>query len=243
MWSCHCGGKNRIDLLNHEGMILVQESEKAQAIFDHFNSILGQYIDREHNLNFEPLGLPIIDTTTLDSCFPEDEVWSIVRAMPSKKAPGSNGFKGLFYQTAWPCIKRDILQDLNSLWSMDFRSLYLLNQAYMVLLRKKELAEEVKHFRPINLIHSFTKLFAKVLSSRLAPLMPALVKPNQSTFSCGHAIHDNFRAVHTAAKLLHARRKVYILFKIDITKVFDSVNWAFLLDLLGYLGFSCHWVH
>jgi hypothetical protein len=38
----------------------------------------------------------------------------------------------------------------------------------MILLHKKKDAEEIKDFRPINLIHSFIKLFSKLLSSRLA---------------------------------------------------------------------------
>jgi hypothetical protein len=94
---CHHGRKNKIDLLNHEGLTLVQESEKAQVIFDHFNSILGHYVDREHSLNIEMLGLPIVDTTSFDNCFAEEEVWSIIRAMLVDMAPGPNGCTGLFF--------------------------------------------------------------------------------------------------------------------------------------------------
>jgi hypothetical protein len=55
----------------------------------------------------------------------------------------------------------------------------------MVLLRKRKDAEEIKDFMPISLIQNFSKLFAKVLSSRLATLMPRLVLPNQSVFIQG----------------------------------------------------------
>jgi hypothetical protein len=73
----------------------------------------------------------------LDQCFSEEEVWSIIRSMPSDKASGPDGFNGHFFQAAWLIIKRDVLQALAAIWSMDARSLYLLNQAYMVLLQKK----------------------------------------------------------------------------------------------------------
>jgi hypothetical protein len=125
----------------------------------------------------------------------------------------------------------DVMHALDSLWSMDFRSLYLMNQAYMVLLLK-ELVEEVKDYRPISLVHSFAKLFSKVLSTRLAVLMPALVRSNQSASIHGRTIHNNFMVVQMAAKLLHTRRRPCILFKIDIAMTFDTVNWAFLLELL-----------
>jgi hypothetical protein len=144
--------------------------------------------------------------------------------MPPDKAPGLDGFIGRFYQTAWPLIKRDIMHALAVIWSLDGRSMYLLNQAYMVLLRKKKDAEEIKDFRSISVVHTFSKLFAKLLSSRLAPHMNQLVLPNQSTFIRDRAIHDNFRVVQSSAKLLHVHGISSILLKVDIAKAFDTVN-------------------
>jgi hypothetical protein len=102
----------------------------------------------------------------------------------------------------------------------------------MVLLRKKKEAIEVRDFRPISLIHSFGKVVAKVLFARLAPFMTRLVALNQSVFIKGRAIHDNFRAVHLAAKLLHAHRCSTVLLKVGIAKAFNSVSWPFVIDLL-----------
>jgi hypothetical protein len=149
--------------------------------------------------------------------------------MPAEKAPESDGFT--FYQTAWPIIKHDIMRAFHALWSLDYRSFYLVNQVYMVLLRKKKDAAVVTDYRPISLIHSFSKLFAKVLSLWLTPLMLKLVKPNQSAIIRGRAIQDNFWTVQASAKLLHARRRACILLKVDIAKASNTVNWTFLLDL------------
>jgi hypothetical protein len=38
---------------------------------------------------------------------------------------------------------------------------------------------EVKDFRPISLVHSFGRLIAKLLATRLAPRMPELIYANQ----------------------------------------------------------------
>jgi hypothetical protein len=127
--------------------------------------------------------------------------------------------------------------------SIHVTSLYLLNQAYLVLPRKKIDTEIMKDFRPISLIHSLGKLFAKILSSWLAPLMHFLVMKNQSVSIKGKAIHDNFKAVQSIAKLLHARNRACILFKIDIAKAFDTITWAFLIELLHHLGFSRRWIN
>jgi len=58
----------------------------------------------------------------------------------------------------------DIFRAFQALWSLDGRSLYLVNQAYIILLRKKDDAARLGDFRPISLIHSFAKLFTKVLA-------------------------------------------------------------------------------
>ena len=115
--------------------------------------------------------------------------------MPCKHAPGPDGFIGLFYKVAWPIIKQDILNAMNALWSLDARSFHLLNDALMILLRKNPAPNRLKDFRPISLMHSFNKLFAKCLATRLAPKLKDIVAMNQSAFIKGRAIHDNFRSV------------------------------------------------
>jgi hypothetical protein len=151
----------------HHGVPIVDKELKAEVIFNHFDEILGAVVEWTHGVDMDCIGLKHSQVPTINQCFFE-EVWNIIQSMTPDKAPGPDGFMGRFFQVTWPIVKRDILQALTSIWSLDTRSLYLLNQAYMVLLRKKKDAEEIKDFRPINLIHCFSKLFIKMLSSRLA---------------------------------------------------------------------------
>ena len=144
--------------------------------------------------------------------------------MPVDKAPGPDGFTGLFYKIAWPIIKTDILGAFQAIWSLDGRSFYLVNQAFMVLLRKKQDPAAIGDYRPISLIHSFAKLFTKVLARRIAPHMHNLVAHNQSAFIQSRLIHENYRAVHLTARLLHQSKTPSALIKVDIAKAFDTVN-------------------
>lgn len=139
--------------------------------------------------------MPRLDLTGLDACFSKSEVWEIIKELPGDRASGPDGFTGLFYKVAWLIIKADIMNAVNALCSLDA---HLLNDALMILLRKTTDPTRLKDFRPISLMHSFSKLFAKCLARRLAPKLKNMVAINQSAFIKGRAIHDNFRTIQLA---------------------------------------------
>jgi len=224
-----------------DGNLLLQDEQMADEVFHHFSSIIGSPGVQLCRINFPELGFPSLLSPSLDACFTEEEVWQAIQDMPVDKAPGPDGFTGLFYRSTWQIIKHDIMQAFHALWSLDGRCLHLLDQAFMVLLRKKPDAETVGDYRPISLIHSFAKLFTKVLARRLAPRMHSLVKSNQSAFIQTRLIHENYKAVNLTGKFLHRQKVPSALLKLDIAKAFDTVNWQFLLELLSHLGFSRRW--
>jgi hypothetical protein len=165
----------------------------------------------------------------------------VIKERPNEKSPGPDGFTGLFYKVAWGIIKVDIMHAINAFWSQDFRSLYHLNDAYMILLKKKKHAEEIRDYRPISLMHSFGKLLTKCMANWLARVLGALVHRNQSVFIKGWSIHDNFWDVQLSCKEIHRRRLTCVLLKIDVAKAFDSVSWVFLLEVLQHMGFGLRW--
>ena len=176
--ACHRSRKSHIERIRVHDVELSQDEDKAEAFFQHFDAILGTPRERSCWLDFSALNLPSFGNSQLDHCFSEEEVWQTILSIPTDKAPGSDGFTGVFYRSAWSIIKQDIMRAFQALWSLDGRSLYLVNQAYIFLLRKKPDAHQLGDFRPISLIHSFMKLFTKVLANRLAPYMNELVCTN-----------------------------------------------------------------
>lgn len=91
------------------------------------------------------------------------------------------------------------------------------------------MAEEIRDYRLINLIHNMGKLLSKGLAIWLAPFLNQLVQPNQSIFYQG-PVHP--RQFPHDSVYGQAVGRPSILLKIDLTKAFDTVNWAFLVDLL-----------
>jgi hypothetical protein len=162
----------------------------------------------------------------------------VVKDLPPDRAPGPDGFTGAFYQRAWPIIKRDILAGLFELSVGDGRGFARLNRGLITLIPKKPDAMEVKDYRPISLVHSFSKLFSKVMANRLQRRLGDVVSTNQSAFVRGCSLHDNFILVRQVARRINQLRQPGVLLKLDLTRAFDSISWSFLFEVLRRMGFG-----
>jgi hypothetical protein len=196
---------------------------------------------RQDDLNWERLQILPHNLDMLAGEFTEAEIKGAINQMPSDKAPGPDGFTGLFFKECWDIIKIDIMNVANAFHRLRTSSFAILNTANVVLIPKKDGAESVLDFRPISLIHSFTKIIAKVLAMRLAPHMNRLISKSQSAFIKKRSIHDNFMSVRCAVRRLHRSKTPALFFKLDITKAFDSIRWEYLLTLMSKLGFPTKW--
>lgn len=155
--------KNFVQQIEHNSQIATAPDEKA-ALAHNFFSEVGSVSHREFSVDldyFEPRGQQLSD---LEEPFTVDEVWKAIADSPRDNAPGPDGFSGQFYYCCWDIIKEDIMAALNQLHRMDGSSLGKVNKAFITLLPKRSDARKLKDFRPISLVHSFVKLFTKVLS-------------------------------------------------------------------------------
>jgi hypothetical protein len=134
-----------------------------------------------------------------------------------------------------------LLRAVQQLYLMNQQDLHLLNQAFVVLIPKKDHSISVNDYRPISLIHSFAKIISKLLANRLSPELHNLISINQSTFIKKRCIHDNFVYVQQMIKNLHKKKIPALFIKLGISKAFDTVNWPYLLNIMDHLGFGQRW--
>jgi hypothetical protein len=200
------------------------EENKQRVILKHFKDFLGSYVPRSCTLNLNNLGWAARPLQHLKVPISKEELQKIIKDSPKEKAHGPDGFIGLFFSYCWNIIKHDLLLAVEHFMNMNQQGLRLLNQAYIVLIPKKDCHIKVSDYRPISLIHSFAKFVSKILASRLALELKYLVSMNQTTFIKDRCIHGNFAYVQGVIKHLHKKHTPALFIKLDISKLFDIVN-------------------
>lgn len=167
--------KNYIHCLHANGGVAITHSDKQKVVADYFSDHLGSVAQRTRTFDRNTLGYVPRDQSILEVPFTQEEIKDTINSMPADKAPGPDGFTGAFFKKCWKIIKDDVTAAMNNMFMLNSQGFELLNSANIVLLPKKEDAMRVTDFRPISLIHSIAKLFAKMLANRLAPLMDSLI--------------------------------------------------------------------
>jgi mannosylglycoprotein endo-beta-mannosidase len=233
--------KNTIHCLETQQGVCYSHEEKEAALFQHFSTQFSQPPAREFSLNWEEIGLPMQDLSHLEVEFSEEEILAAIQDIAADKAPGSDGFNGIFLKKAWPIIKEDIILVFLFFFQQHEQHLRHLSKAHIVLLPKKHDAKRIQDYRPISLTHSIAKLISKCLASRLAPELQNLVSRAQSAFIKKRSIQDNFLYAQNLIRSLHRSKQQGLFLKLDIAKAFDSVRWDYLLEVLQQFGFGVKW--
>jgi hypothetical protein len=230
-------------LQTNEGLV-VSQTQKHAAIFNHFKLHIGTYFPRDCSLNFLELGWEPRHLSHLDLPFTEDEVKKVIMKAPKEKAPGPNGCIFIFFSSCWEILREDLCIVVHHFYHMNQQELNYLNHAFVVLVPKKHDPQFVYDFRPINLSRSFAKIISKLMANRLGLELSELISINQTAFIRKRCIHDNFMYVQHAVKYLHRRKIPSLFMKLDISKAFDLVNWPYLMSIMTFLGFGhrCDWI-
>lgn len=171
----------------------------------------------------------------------DHEIKATAFQMGALKAPGSDGFPGLFFQKFWEVIQGDTCAAIKSFFSGNY-VLKKLNHTNIVLVPKVPHPETLPQFRPISLCNFSVKIISKVMANRLKKILNEIVSPHQSAFVPGRQIQDNIVVAHEAFHFLKGHRRgkhSYAAIKLDLSKAYDRVQWDFLAEVMHAMGFDC----
>ena len=172
-----------------------------------------------------------------------EEIRQAIFGLNPEATAGPDGFTAKFFQFAWDVIKDDLLDA-----SLDFFQgspvPISFSATNLVLIPKIENPKCWKEFRPISLTNVTQKLLSKILNDRLAGFLPNLVAFNQTGFLKDRNISDNILLAQEMTHDLFSKvRGGIVIFKLDMMKAYDKVNWEFTFKVLKCFGFNNTWLN
>lgn len=164
-------------LLNDQGEWVRNEEALKDMVVNYFKNIYTT----EGPRNFRPIldHIPtLVDASmnqSLKAPVTMEEIKETTHQLGPTKAPGPDGFHGLFFQHHWNDIGEDICREVQ----LFFQTGYLnpaLNKTQIILIPKTQDPEKLAQYRPISLCNFAYKIISKILTNRLKPLLPDLIE-------------------------------------------------------------------
>lgn len=233
--------RNRIlGLQLHDGSWCVETVRLQLGAIEYFKSLFAETVDVDPSCLHTP-GLPTIPDHFLPDLLREvtrEEVFSALQNMGSFKAPGPDGFHAFFYKTYWDVVGDKVFHCIKQAFETQQFDPGL-GETLIVLIPKVDNPVSFKDFRPISLCNVVYKLLTKILVNRIRPILDDIISPMQSSFIPGRNTSDNAIALQ---EIVHHQRKVRrkngnLVFKLDLEKAYDRVDWRFLKETLLAFGF------
>ena len=157
--------------------------------------------------------------------------------MKKNKSPGLDGITTEFYQVFWPTLGNLLVTVFNE--SHELGSLpESQRKSVMSLIFKKDDDEYIANYRPISLTNVDYRILAFTLAQRMQNIMKNIVNTDQSAYIKGRYMGTNIRLVDDVIEYYDLASKSGILFMLDFTKAFDTLQWDFMFESLKYFNFG-----
>ena len=111
------------------------------------------------------------------------------------------------------------------------------NDGWMCPIYKKKEADNIANYRPITILNTDYKLFAKAIATRLSGVAPEIIHPDQAGFIRGRSIFDQIEQTSTTINYARLKGINGAIIALDQEKAYDKVTHPYLWKVLERLRF------
>jgi hypothetical protein len=177
----------------------------------------------------------------LSAPFTKEEIDEVVKHMSPDKAPGPDGFTGLFLKCCWNTIKEDIY-DLCFQFYEGKLDLESINMGYITLIPKVATPAGVNDYRPITLLNCVLKILTKLLANRLQKIVLKIIHKNQYGFLKERNIQDCISLAFEFLFQCKSSKREILLLKLDFAMDFDTTDHSAMIEIISHMGFDAKWL-
>jgi len=212
-----------------------------QAMVRHFkNHFISHRVARPNVGNLQFKKLSRADMSNLTKPFLVEEIKVAVWDYDSFKSPGPDGINFGFNKNFWIEMKDDIVRFLTE-FHRNGKLSKGINSTFIALIPKVESLQSLNEFRPISLVGSLYKILAKILANRLRQVIGSVVSDAQSAFVKDRQIFDGILIANEVVDEARKSKKDLLLFKVDFEKLYDSIDWGYLEEVMVSMLFPTLW--
>jgi hypothetical protein len=159
------------------------------------------------------------------------ELQLAIAQAPKNKSPGADGITAEFYQWGIDILQNDLLQLYNDLFATG-RTTYTHARALIVCIPKNNNPKKVEDFRPLTLMNTDYKIYARITANRLKPTKNDVLHATQYSATTGRNILDAAAAIRAIIAAGKNKRGGICLITLDFKSAFDNISHEYLHGLL-----------
>lgn len=176
-------------------------------------------------------GLPAMEEdclASLEAPLSTEEFETILSQLKPGKSPGADGLTNQYYRSFSKILAPHFTNTFNSIAKGNPIPPTILEAQIKVIPKPGKDASLCANYRPISLLNSNLKLYAKILANRMMLFMPALNGREQSSFIPNREGRDNTITVIHLIHQIKRQGNEGLILSMDAEKAFDWVAWDYM---------------
>ena len=237
--------KKTIQRLKVDNQYITNDKQIGEALTRYYKNLYtsNHTVDKIYLQSLDTPKLPDQQRKELDKDITQLEVAQAIRDLPNNKVGGTDGLPIQFYKMFYPKLKNFLYELLVEI--IKEGQLHLSARQGIISLLEKTGKDPllIENWRPISLLCSDYKIFAKIIAKRLQATLQDLLHYSQTGFLKHRNIAENIMKLQSVYHYCESEQKSAVLLSFDFKKAFDIVSWEAIVLTFQHFNFGHNFIN